>query len=80
VKAPWMPKADISCRVSEVIAGCEGLTGAPVRPPVPVEDIIERYLGLTLSFQDLERTLGAGPVRCSGRPTSEERSSASTRS
>jgi Zn-dependent peptidase ImmA (M78 family) len=62
VKVPWMLKSEIARRASEVIAGYEALVGGSVRPPIPVEDIIERYLGLTLGFEDLEKILGADDV------------------
>ena len=57
MKVPWLSKAHISSESNRLIEGYEARTGRPVGPPVPVEDIIERHLGLTLSFDDLEAIL-----------------------
>lgn len=40
-----------------VLSGYESMIGRPLAPPIPVEDIIERYFGLRLSFEDLEQRL-----------------------
>jgi len=53
----WLPKEFIARRVSKLVQDYEKLVVHPVRPPIPVEDIIERYLGLSLSFEDLGRRL-----------------------
>ena len=57
-----MPKKDISSHASNLLAGYQEIMGKPVKPPIPVEDIIERYLGLGLSFEDLEEKLGMKDV------------------
>ena len=36
--------------------------GAEVRPPIPVEDIIEKHLGLALEIKDLKTELGTSDV------------------
>ena len=58
MKVPWISKGLIEAKASEVISGYETMTGYPITPPVPVESIIERHLGLNLSFEDLDRILG----------------------
>ena len=62
MKVPWMPKKKISCHASDILADYQRKTGHPVQPPIPVEDIIERYLKLNLSFEDLEEKLGMKDV------------------
>ena len=62
MKVPWLTKEMISETASGLIADYEAMAGYPVRPPVPVEDIIERCLGLRLSFEDLETILGLNDV------------------
>ena len=58
MKVPWLPKETISEYTSDLLNNYKELTGNSITPPIPVEDIIERYLGLTLSFEDLEEKLG----------------------
>jgi hypothetical protein len=53
----WLPKESIAQSASDLLEGYETLVGCSVRPPIPVEDIIERYLGLSLSFEDIETRL-----------------------
>jgi len=62
MKVPWLVKEKIAKAASGLIADYEAVAGYPVAPPVPVEDIIERSLGLTLSFEDLETILGSKGV------------------
>ena len=58
----WLPKDFIARGSLDLLGGYEQLVGHPVRPPIPVEDIIERYLGLSLTFEDLETRLGMEDV------------------
>ena len=53
----WLPKESIAKSASTLVQGYEKLVAHTVRPPIPVEDIIERYLRLSLSFEDLEARL-----------------------
>ena len=62
MKIPWLSKARISKTASRLMADYEARMGFSVTPPIPVEDIIERHLGLTLSFDDLEEKLGMPDV------------------
>ena len=57
MKVPWMPKDQVSYKSSEILEDYQTLIGRSVTPPIPVEDIIERYLGLNLSFENLEEKL-----------------------
>ena len=54
----WLPKESIAKSASDLVQDYEKLVAHPVPPPIPVEDIIERHLGLTLSFEDLEASQG----------------------
>ena len=62
MKVPWLAKEKIAEAASGLIADYEAIAGYPVRPPIPVEDMIERSLGLKLSFEDLETILGSKGV------------------
>jgi Zn-dependent peptidase ImmA (M78 family) len=58
----WVPKNFIARSASDLLVGYEQLVGHAVHPPIPVEHIIERYLGVSLSFEDLEARLGMEDV------------------
>ena len=55
MNVPWLSKETISRKAIELIAGFQALTKYEVKPPIPVEDIIERYLGLSLIYDNLTR-------------------------
>ena len=59
---PWMSKETISESALRVISAYEEMVGDSVKPPIPVEDMIERCLGVNLSFEDLEEKLGMEDV------------------
>jgi len=62
MKVPWLSKNQIEEAASRLISDYEVMAGCPVGPPIPVEEIIERHLGLKLSFEDLETILGSTGV------------------
>jgi len=62
MKVPWMSKEKISAKASDLIADYELMVGYTVTPPIPVEEIIERYLDLKIGFVDFEKTLGLPAV------------------
>jgi hypothetical protein len=62
MSVPWMPKESIACKASKLVTNYQAMVGYTVKPPIPVEDIIERYLEVNLSFEDLEETLGLEDV------------------
>jgi hypothetical protein len=39
----WLPKSGIEAIAADVLAGYEEMIGAPVAPPIPVEDVIIRF-------------------------------------
>lgn len=57
MRVPWMEKEAIARQAEELITGYEGMIGATVIPPIPVEDMIERFLGLDLTYEDLDAKL-----------------------
>lgn len=58
MKVPWLPKQEIALQACEVLSAHGTLTGTPVAPPIPVEDIIERTLNLRFSYEDLQEGYG----------------------
>ena len=58
MNVPWISKETISEKATELIDGFQALAKYEVKPPIPVEDIIERYLGLKLLYNDLTRVFG----------------------
>lgn len=62
MKVPWLSKDRIAYMASEITGNYAAMAGYRISPPIPVEDIIERYLGLRLSYDDLEEKLGVKDV------------------
>ena len=62
VKVPWLPKDAINQVASELLLGYEDYTGQTLSPPIPVEDIIERYLELDLQYVDFYQKHGLDNV------------------
>jgi hypothetical protein len=58
MNVPWISKEDIDRRATNLIDNFQALAKYEVKPPIPVEDIIERYLGLKLLYDDLTRVFG----------------------
>ncbi len=62
MKVPWLTKKSIAGAASGVLADYEAKTRRRVQPPIPVENIIERGLGLLLGFTDLRNKLNLDDV------------------
>jgi Zn-dependent peptidase ImmA (M78 family) len=62
MKVPWLAKSSISAAAAEIIAEYEAKINCRVKPPVPVESIIERGLNLKLGFIDLRQKLNMDDV------------------
>lgn len=62
MNVPWLDKSSISEKASTLLKTYSLMLGHSVLPPVPVEKIIEKGLGLSLSFEDLEDKLGVKDV------------------
>jgi Zn-dependent peptidase ImmA (M78 family) len=57
-KVPWKDQSQISFEADQLRRDYQAFIGTRISVPIPVEGIIERYLGLHLSFDDLEEILG----------------------
>jgi Zn-dependent peptidase ImmA (M78 family) len=57
MNVPWLSKETISDAASWLRAEYQTTTSRLATPPIPVEDIIERGLGLKLGFTDLRKKL-----------------------
>ena len=62
MKVPWLSKETISDAASWLRAEYQTSTSRSAAPPIPVEDIIERALGLKLGFADLRKKLKINDV------------------
>ncbi|MBL7204033.1 MAG: ImmA/IrrE family metallo-endopeptidase [Desulfobacteraceae bacterium] len=62
MNVPWISKERIASRAMNLMEDFQVIAGYRVRPPIPVEDIIERSLGLRLLYEDLEKVLGSNDV------------------
>ena len=56
-KVSKLTKSYIDQKACELLNQWAEFSGGEVRPPIPVEAIIEKYLGLTLEYDDLEEML-----------------------
>jgi hypothetical protein len=52
---PWLSKEKIAVAACQLIDDFQAMAKYEVQPPIPVEDIIERYLELRLVYHDLDR-------------------------
>jgi Zn-dependent peptidase ImmA (M78 family) len=62
MKIPYLSDADIDSAAIELLAKFTSRLGGKVNPPVPVDDIIEKFLGITLEITDLHIKLGMADV------------------
>jgi hypothetical protein len=62
MRVPWLEKETIARQAEGLIADYEAMTGERVAPPIPVEDVIERFLGLDLTYENLDEKLGMSDV------------------
>lgn len=62
MKVPWISKEEIALKAMDLMEAFQAVAGYKVKPPIPIEDIIERSLGLRLLYEDLEKVLGSDDV------------------
>ena len=51
MKVLWISKEDIALKALDLIDNFQSLAKYEVKPPIPVENIIERYLGQKSLFE-----------------------------
>ena len=62
LKVPYLTEAAIEASATALLAAYARKQGIEIRPPVPVEEILEDHLGLHLGFDDLCSRLGKPDV------------------
>ena len=62
MKIPWISKEQIALKAMDLIENFQTMAGYMVKPPIPVEEIIERSLGLRLVYEDLGKVFGSNDV------------------
>ena len=62
MKVPWIAREKIALEAMNLINAFQTVAGYRVKPPIPVEDIIERSLGLRLLYEDLEEVFRSDDV------------------
>jgi len=58
----WVPEEEIAFLSSHLLATYEESVGKEISPPIPLDDIIERFLELTLEYDDLRSILNVPDV------------------
>ena len=62
LKVPFLADRQLESAATELLRKYAKWKGAPPRPPIPVDDIVEGLLGLSLSIGDLRTRLGKNDV------------------
>ncbi len=62
MKVPFVPKFELAKKATAVLDDYRDLAGQIVTPPIPVQDIIKRFLGLKLAYLDFAEKLGMEDV------------------
>jgi Zn-dependent peptidase ImmA (M78 family) len=57
-RVAWLSKAQIEQEVHDLLSAWSAFAGQEAKPPIPVEAIIEKYLEITLEYEDLDKSLG----------------------
>jgi hypothetical protein len=61
-KVPYLPKQHIEDEASLLLAEYGRVHGVVTGPPIPIDDIIEVYLRLTVEFKEMQKLFGLGDV------------------
>jgi len=61
-RVPFLPDRQIEQEAEVLLAEYGQAHGAVTEPPVPVDEMIELYLGLSLEFYDMQKLFGIGDV------------------
>ena len=62
LKVPFLKPDEIESAVVDLRRKFSKWTGAPLRPPIPIDDIVEKYLRLSFAIIDLRAKLGIRDV------------------
>lgn len=62
MKVAYLTEETIEAESEALLAAYGQQQGHEIKPPIPVEDILEIHLGLSLDFDDLRRVLGVEDV------------------
>ena len=54
-KVPYLAEEQIERDTAALLAGFEQARGVIIKPPIPIEDIVEKYLKLAIEFHDTHR-------------------------
>lgn len=57
-QVPWRSRAEIHNAADDLLCGWKEFCGEEIAPPIPVEAIAEKYLGITIEYDDLGEILG----------------------
>jgi Zn-dependent peptidase ImmA (M78 family) len=57
-KVAWLSREEIQKQSMELLGQWEAFSGRKLAPPIPVEAIAEKYLDISVGFDDLEEMLG----------------------
>jgi Zn-dependent peptidase ImmA (M78 family) len=57
-KVAWLSREEIQQQSMELLGRWESFSGRKPAPPIPVEAIAEKYLDISVGFDDLEEMLG----------------------
>lgn len=58
---PYLPEEPIERAAESLLSEFASRQDAPVQPPVPIEDIVEKHLRLSLGFDGSSVCRGPGP-------------------
>jgi hypothetical protein len=61
-RVSWLSKEHIKSEAALLLDNYSFFRGMEVEPPIPLEHIIEAYLGFTLEYEDLEELIGYSDV------------------
>ncbi|MGI5865810.1 MAG: hypothetical protein ACOX6T_27655, partial [Myxococcales bacterium] len=62
LKVPYLADVKLESAATELLRKYAKWKGTPPRPPIPIDDIVEGLLGLSLSIGDLRARLGKDDV------------------
>ena len=61
-RVPWHSRREIADEAEALLCRYTAFAGKVISPPIPVEELVEHYLGITLEYDDLETRLGIPDV------------------